>query len=120
MVRDEAPSTPQCFASPIIHCPKQPVQVLAVLDAQVSRHLLRKGMLAVGRGHMRGRVAKVQKRPQLEAGVRPQRMEGPQTIGELVALALHRVKVGRREVTFVPLPSSKPSCEEVFANTTTS
>lgn len=80
MVRDETPSTLQCFASPIIHCPKHPVQVLAVLDAQAPRHLLREGMLAVGRGHMRGRVAKVQKRPQLEAGVRPQRMEGPRTI----------------------------------------
>lgn len=50
---------------------------------------------------MRGRVAKVQKRPQLEAGVGPQRVEGPRTIRELVALALHRVKVGRREVILV-------------------
>ena len=101
MVRDEAPSTLQSFASPIIHCPKHPVQILAVLDAQAPRHLLREGMLAVGRGHMRGRVAKVQKRPQLEAGVRPQRMEGPRTIGELGALTLHRVEVGRREVILV-------------------
>ena len=28
-------------------------------------------------------------------------MEGPRTIGELVALALHRVEVGRREVILV-------------------
>ena len=90
MVRDEAPSTLQCFASPIIHCPKHPVKVLAVLDAQILRHLLREGMLAVGRGHMRGRVAKVQKRPQLETGVGPQRVEGPRTIRELVALTLRQ------------------------------
>lgn len=90
MVRDEAPSTLQCIASLIIHCPKHPVKVLAVLDAQILRHLLREGMLAVGRGHMRGRVAKVQKRPQLETGVGPQRVEGPRTIRELVALTLRQ------------------------------
>ena len=101
MVCDEAPNTLQCLASFAVHHLEQPVQVLAVLDAQVSRHLLREDMLAVGRGHMRGRVAKVQKRPQLEAGVRPQRMEGPRTVGELVAFALHRVKVGRRKVILV-------------------
>lgn len=50
---------------------------------------------------MRGRVAKVQKRPQLETGVGPQRVEGPRTIRELVALTLHRVEVGRREVILV-------------------
>ena len=83
------------------HCPKHPVKVLAVLDAQILRHLLREGMLAVGRGHMRGRVAKVQKRPQLETGVGPQRVEGPRTIRELVALTFHRVEVGRREVILV-------------------
>ena len=101
MVCDETPNTLQSLASFAVHHLEQPVQVLAVLDAQVLRHLLREGMLAVGRGHMRGRVAKVQKRPQLEAGVRSQRMEGPRTIGELVAFALHRVKVGRRKVILV-------------------
>ena len=50
---------------------------------------------------MRGRVAKVQKRPQLEAGVGPQRVESLRTIREHVALALHRIKVGRREVILV-------------------
>ena len=39
---------------------------------------------------MRGRVAKVQKRPQLETGVGPQRVEGPRTIRELVALTLRQ------------------------------
>ena len=101
MVCDESPSTLQRFASLIVHCSEHPVQVLAVLDAQALRHLLREGMLAVGCGHMRGRIAKVQKRSQFKTGVRPQRVEGPRSIGELGTFALHRVKVGRREVILV-------------------
>ena len=62
-------------------------------------------MLAVGREHMRGRVAKVQKRPQLETGVGLQRVEGPRTIGELGALTLHRVEFGRSDVILVILYS---------------
>ena len=101
MVCDEASSTLQRLASFAVHHLEQPCQILAVLNAQVFRHGLSEATLALCGRHGSSRISKVQKGPQLKAGVRPQRMKRPQSIGELGAFALHRIEIGCREIILI-------------------